>query len=134
MGYVRRKTFALMLDGDLAELEVEMRVCTVDLWLELCELTEGRLALLPENRERWERTREIFIEHAVAWDLEDEDGAPVPFTLEGMRSQDKDLEVDVVSAWIQQLVAVPVPLGDGSTGGQPPTSIPMDDPPVSRAS
>ncbi|MFE2970882.1 hypothetical protein ACFXKC_46235 [Streptomyces sp. NPDC059340] len=71
-----------------------------------------------------------FISHLVSWNLEDEDtGAPVPPTEEGVLSVDHDLVVAMNNAWIKTLTGVhnADPLPESSTSGEqsPALSIPM---------
>ncbi|MFJ7269431.1 hypothetical protein ACIQV3_22765 [Streptomyces sp. NPDC099050] len=64
----------------------------------------------------------------IAWNLEGEDGAPVPTTAEAVLEQDRDLMVAVLGAWLDTLNGVSAPLEPSSTGGDPSLveSIPMD--------
>lgn len=135
VGYVRHKTIGLTFDGDMADLEVTMRVMSIDTWMELCALTAGGLDFIPDNIERIDRYREILIEHAESWSLEEPAGTPVPFNMEKFKAQDKDFQAAIMNAWADQVVAVPVPLGEPSTGGPPVplAEIPMDLP-ASQAS
>lgn len=134
VGYVRHKTIGLVFDGDLADLEVTMRMMSIETWLELCDLTGQGLAFLPHNRERLDRYRELLIDHQAGWNLEDADGTPVPFTLEDFKAQDKDFQAAVMDAWMFQAVAVPVPLDEQSNDGPALEAIPMTQPSASQAS
>jgi hypothetical protein len=72
-----------------------------------------------------------FISHLVSWNLEDEEtGAPVPPTEEGVLSVDHDLVVAMNNAYVQTLTGVhnADPLPESSTSGEqsPVPSIPME--------
>lgn len=134
VGYVRHKTIGLVFDGDMADLEVTMRVMSIDTWLEMCELSVGGLAFLPGNRARLDRYRELLLDHAVSWSLETPDGEPVPFTLDEFRAQDKDFQAAIMDAWTQQAVSISAPLDDESTDGPALDAIPMTPPSASQAS
>jgi hypothetical protein len=71
-----------------------------------------------------------FGEHLVSWNLEDEDGTPVPATYEAMMQQDHDLIGALNNAWIETLVGVHKadPLPESSTSGEPSLveSVPME--------
>lgn len=77
-----------------------------------------------------------FAESLVDWNLEDEDGIPVPATVEGVMSQDMDFMMGIAAVWIDALHGVSPPLASGSTGVGPSLaeSIPMETPSVSLAS
>ena len=59
----------------------------------------------------------MFMERIVAWNLEDEAGAPVPVTRESIEDQDDDLINAIVALWIKQVMGVPAPLESDSSGG-----------------
>ncbi|GGU13294.1 hypothetical protein [Streptomyces violascens] len=75
-------------------------------------------------------------EKLLSWNLEDEDGQPVPATVDGVLRQDKDLMIAICSAWLDALRGVSAPLEQSSpdTGPSLEASIPMDAPSESLAS
>jgi hypothetical protein len=83
-----------------------------------------------------ERMLELFAEKLVSWNAEDEEGIPVPATMDGIRSQDLDLSLKIIDAWTDAIAGVSVPLPETSSAGQPSAleaSIPMDAPSASPA-
>ena len=66
--------------------------------------------------------------HLVSWDLEEEDGTPVPVTLDAVRAQDLDLILAVLAEWMGAIAGVAPPLPQGSNGGGtfPELSLPME--------
>lgn len=64
----------------------------------------------------------------VSWNLEDEDGTPIPATPDAVLEQDKDLMIAVLNAWLDALNGVPAPLEPNSPDGEPSleASIPME--------
>lgn len=64
----------------------------------------------------------------VAWNLEDDEGRPVPTTVEAVLDQDRDLMLAILGSWLDTLSGVSAPLEPTSTGGEPSLveSIPMD--------
>lgn len=68
-----------------------------------------------------------FASRLVSWNLEDDDGAPVPATREGVGGQDVEFILAIVMAWMEAVAAVDTPLPNGSRT-MPPTeaSIPME--------
>lgn len=70
------------------------------------------------------------------WNLEEEDGAPVPPTVAGLKSLELKLVVSVLAAWLANSAGVMPDLSEGSNSGEPSqeeSSLPMepvsDDPP-----
>lgn len=132
MGILKRRTLGLLFDGDLADEDMTVSVLTVDEFIDLGALTEGGLSFTPANKERLDATRVLLVEHTESWSFQDETGAPIPVTVEGFASLDKDRQAQILDAWMDQMVALPVPLDAPSTSGQL-AAIPMT-PPASRAS
>ncbi len=133
MGILKRRTLGLLFDGDLADEEMTVTVLTVDEFIELGRLTENGLAFVPENQERLDATRALLIAHTVSWSFQAEDGASIPVTVDGFAGLDKDRQAHILDAWMDQMVALPVPLGEQSTSG-PLAAIPMAPAAASRAS
>jgi len=69
-----------------------------------------------------------FADSLVAWNLEDEDGNPVPATYEGVESQDFSFVNVVVRAWMDTMAGVPKASKRVSNGGgtSQEALIPMD--------
>ena len=71
-----------------------------------------------------------FVDHLVSWNLEDEDGKPLPTTLDAVKELDHDLVAALNNAYIQTLIGVhdADPLPETSTSGEPSqvASIPME--------
>lgn len=71
-----------------------------------------------------------FVEHLVSWNLEDENGRPLPTTMDAVRALDKDLMAALNNAWIQTLIGVhdadPLPESSPSGGPSLVESVPME--------
>ena len=71
-----------------------------------------------------------FVDHLISWNLEDEDGKPVPMTMDAVKEMDKDLIKNLNNAWINTLVGVHEsdPLEESSPSGGPSLveSVPME--------
>ncbi|SRR5258706_5587074 len=52
------------------------------------------------------------------WNLEDEDGQPVPSTLEGIEGQELDFVMQVVTAWMTAIAGVAPPLPESLNSGE----------------
>lgn len=74
----------------------------------------------------------------VSWDLEEEDGTPIPATKEGVLSLEVDTVLVIINAWTFAAKGVSVPLPETSSDGERQTleaSIPMEAmPPVPETS
>lgn len=62
---------------------------------------------------------QLMAESLVSWNLEDENGVPVPANAEGLDDQDLDFIMKIVDAWTSRLTGSDGPgdLGKGSTDG-----------------
>ncbi|MFE1192934.1 hypothetical protein ACFW6E_09050 [Streptomyces olivaceoviridis] len=71
-----------------------------------------------------------FLGHLISWNLETEDGQPIPTTKDSVTLVDHDLVVALNNAWIDQLLGVHKadPLPESSPSGEPSpvASIPME--------
>lgn len=70
----------------------------------------------------------MFADALVEWNVEDEDGNPVPATLAGLRIQDVGFCLEILRAWMEAIGGVSAPLVPPSAvGGQSlEASMPMD--------
>lgn len=128
MARVKRKQYKLIFkDDDLDGVEITVR-----------SLSSGQLIELQDAQSSGlhEKLTSMFADKLVGWNVEDEDGTPVPGTLEGIRSMDLDFNNKVINAWTDAVVGVKAPLSPTSSDGQlsVEASIPMDVPSVSLAS
>lgn len=68
----------------------------------------------------------------TSWNLEDDDGKPVPATVDTFMEQDHKLVIALAGAWLEGLAGVPKsdPLADGSGSGEksPEAQIGMEIP------
>lgn len=60
-----------------------------------------------------------FAPRLVSWNLEEEDGTPVPTTPEAIAEQDMPLVLGVITDWIDAVSSVDIPLASGSKSGPP---------------
>lgn len=130
MGFrIKRKVFRLHFkDSDLEGLEVLARSLNTGQFLEMEQAKAERAEGGKRGKGGTERMLELFAEQLVSWNAEDEDGVPVPATMEGIRSQDLDLSLKIIDAWTDAIAGVGAPLPETSSAGQPSAleaSIPM---------
>jgi hypothetical protein len=130
VGYKRqRKIYNLVFDEttDYPGLEVQVRTLTMG---QLVGVWTG------EGGGSSARTFELFMDRLVGWNLEDEDGKPVPVTREAVEAEDDDMVNAIVRRWTDAVLGVPAPLGDGSSSGgtSPEESVLTEIPSQSLAS
>ncbi|MDH6116915.1 hypothetical protein ABH930_000334 [Kitasatospora sp. GAS204A] len=139
MGFrVKRKAYKLVFQGtEFDGLEATVRSLTTG---QLLQLEAARLARAAGGTGSEGATREMveFLADAlVEWNAENEDdGTPIPATLDGLLSQDLDVAMAIIAAWQQAMNGVAAPLSETSSGGEPSleASIPMDAPSPSPTS
>jgi len=72
---------------------------------------------------------ETLVARLVSWNVEDDQGQPVPATHEGVRSQDSVMIGAIISALREATSGVPAPLPETSPSGEtspaPPIPMPM---------
>lgn len=106
---------------DLHGLEVVLRKLTLGEYLDITGIGEVRLNHIGDQLK-------AMGDKLISWNLEDDQGQPVPATPEAVLGQDKDLMVTILEAWLDGINGVPAPLDQSSTGGAPSleASIPME--------
>lgn len=62
-----------------------------------------------------------FVDHLISWNLEGEDGTPLPMTMDAVKEIDHDLVAALNNAWVQTLIGVHEsdPLPVSSPSGEP---------------
>lgn len=142
MGYrARRHVYVLDFTGDpfYEGLEVRLRPPTVGESLQHLDTSWiGDASLSDAERLGRQRTLfEVLAGRLDGWNLEDDNGDPVPVTLDGLMSIDTDLGYRIARSWLFETSSVPAPLVSDSPAGRPPvdeTEIPMGPSPLAQAS
>lgn len=125
MGYtVKRKSYHLkFVDPEMGGLEVVAHSGSTGNILNIMEQeTDGRIA------EAVKDSMAVFADNLVSWNLEDEQGQPVPANLDGLKTLDLDFVMLLIQGWVQSVQDVPAPLETPSTSGKPfqEASLPME--------
>lgn len=60
----------------------------------------------------------LISKQAVSWNREDEDGAPLPLTLESLEDEEPKLIIAITDKWSGAIAGVPAPLESGSPSGE----------------
>ncbi|NUS79148.1 MAG: hypothetical protein HOV70_23520 [Streptomyces sp.] len=124
MGYrPKRKIFALDFTGtDWEGLEASVRGLTVGEEFELNEME-----WTPQNIVK------ALVQRLVSWNVEDDQGQPVPTTFEGVCTQDGAMVLAILSALRQANSGVPDPLPQSSPDGEPSPAVPIPMAPLSES-
>jgi hypothetical protein len=126
---VPRKIFKLVFaEEDLVGMEVRARSIPLGDFLRVTELAE--YAENASGVEALTKISELFSSFVFAlesWNLQTEDGDPIPASVDGLYRLDFDLAMSIIMAWLGAMSAVPDPLaGRSSDGGRSlEASIPM---------
>lgn len=131
MGYRRpSKTYVLQFEDDqLAGLEVKARGASTGQLMKLMDLTElSTRGFRKEDIKEVDKLFELFASKITEWNLEDEDGNPLPVSYDSLMDQDMDFTLDLVFAWVHAVVGISGPLEQNSGDGEPfpEASIPME--------
>lgn len=123
MGYKPQKTeYELSFeDGDLAGLEVRARGIPLGQFLDMVSLADeaqqnaGKVG--PDAVRKMLDFLVAFADVLVSWNVEDEDGAPVPANLDGVRTQEFPFVLEIVKVWMGAAAGVSGPLEQTSNDG-----------------
>jgi hypothetical protein len=100
-GYRRQpKTYVLKFE-DYPGLEVSCRSVSIEELLKVLKLADEMTSTPGESQ-----VKELFgwfASRLVGWNLEDEDGKPVPATLAGLLGEDFDFGMALVMAWVEAI-------------------------------
>lgn len=87
-------------------------------------------AIDPEDVAQMGRLLTGFGKALVEWDLEEEDGTPIPATPEGVAGLDTDVAFEIIEPWLEAIQGVrqgsPLQSGSGSGTTSPEPSLPME--------
>lgn len=123
MGYKRNpKVYNLRFqDGEFEGLEVQVRSVSMG------QLIAYRSGKDDGDKDSTVELVELLADRIIGWNLEDEDGTPVPPTLEAIKAEDNDLIFAVINQWMDAVSGVKAPLPQSSPAGEPSPveSIPM---------
>jgi len=133
MGYKpKRKIYRIEPSGDYEGLVVRVRSVPVGQFMALADLADGVDSEALSGMASGEaiskfsqigKMFEAFADALIEWNVEDDDGAPVPATLNGLYSQDFDMVMFLFGEWIGAMGGISGPLEQKPTGSEP-TSAP----------
>jgi hypothetical protein len=130
MGYRhQRKVYNLKFE-DHPGLEVIARSVSVADFLTIMKLAD-QMTTAPDESQI-EVMFGWFTRHLTGWNLEEEDGKPVPQTVKGLMAEDLEFALMIVMSWVGALkpkVAAPLVEASAGTARDPvEASIPMTPP------
>lgn len=124
MGYRRQPTVYRLVFEEYEGLEVMARSVSIE------ELTKVlTLAQQMTSRPDDQQVNEMFgwfAKRLVSWNLEDEDGKPVPATFKGILGEELGFMLKIIQAWVRAITGVSAPLPNGSSGG-PAARSPLEE-------
>lgn len=109
MGFKLGRVYVLEFEGtDMEGAIVKVRSPTI--------ATLDDLLLRERGEEQWQ----IMLDHLVEWNLETEDGEPVPATVEGMKAHmEPGVPMIITREWYRAARGITAPLDRRSGDGQP---------------
>jgi hypothetical protein len=131
----KRRTIKIIFQGDLDGLEITAHSVSMDTFLEFEELSNryfggktGRDEKADMAIQSFRKMLDMFASVLVSWNLEDEDGKPVPATREELGREDPGFVFDVIVKWMEAAAGVSAPLSETSSSGETSAelSLPMD--------
>lgn len=124
MGYrPKQKIYTLEFEGEEYDgLEVRIRGLNTGQTLDL------DVARADGSEEAIRSILELMADRLIEWNVEDDDGQPVPPTFDGVRTLDLDFNWKIIDAWQNAVAGVPAPLDEPSTSTEPSlvASIPTE--------
>lgn len=130
MGFRRTPTaYKLKFENpELDGLEVIARTLPLRDFLEINKLALSAADDVAKQTEQSEVMVKKFAEALISWNLEDEDGKPVPATYKSLIAQELPFVMEIIQAWMEAVASVPKSSDSGSNGSGifPEQSIPME--------
>lgn len=121
MGYRRKRAeqpiYRLVFaDAELAGLEVDCQPAPLGVVQDFTKLAEF-VGTPAQELAATTMVLETFARSLVAWNLEDEDGTPVPATIEGLLTQDTPFVMQIIEAWLVNTIRAGQDDDDDGTAG-----------------
>lgn len=130
MGYrPKRKQYKLIFtDPDMAGLEVIATGMRMEMLIRSAGLSGRSAEEVGQDSAAVDVLFSGFAATLVSWNVEDDNGVPVPATKEGLYTQELAFVLEIIGAWTSAVASVPENLSGGSTPGVQSlaASIPME--------
>lgn len=121
MGYRKIPTIYTLsfADPDYEGLEVRLKSVRLGRLRKMLKLSDEG------NAEGFDEIVDLLVENLVSWNLENEDGVPVPATREGLDAQEIRFVMDIFSTWVNGMTGTDEELGKGFGSGEiSPVALP----------
>lgn len=130
-GFVRARTLKLTWadDTEFAGLEIRARRSSVETYFQFAPIIVGGIDTnTQEGRAEFLELLREFGSYLVSWNVEDEDGQPVPCTPDSFVDMDPLFVREVLDQWAAAIAGVAAPLDQPSPAGEPfpEESLPME--------
>lgn len=121
-GYRRQRTVYTVRYAQHPGLWVRAKAPSTQTYIDLASKGEN------PNVETVIEMARTFIDNVLDWNLEDEDGTPVPTTMEALLAEEWDFMEDLVQGWMEAVAGTGDSLKKDSPGGERVImdSIPME--------
>lgn len=131
MGFKAKATILKLkfVDEEYEGLEIRAKSPSMGSFLEIAEIADVDVGSADaEEVAAVLKLFEHFIGSVVDWNLEDDDGVPIPKTVDGLKTLDIDFVMDIVGAWMDGVKGLSpgLPQPSGSGPPSPEASIPME--------
>jgi hypothetical protein len=121
-GYRKQRTIYSLVFDDYEGLEVKVKSLTTGQTMELWKAKSDNGPAATEGM------LHLFSDSLLEWNLETEEGDPVPLDFEGVTSQELPFVLKIIDAWTTALTGAEAELGKDSEPGttSPEELIPME--------
>jgi hypothetical protein len=128
MGF-ERPNYRLIFNGNYEGLEVSTKGGNIGEMVRFgALLSMGNDLMDPKNETERKELIDMLGKKLISWNLEDEQGEPVPATADQLAEEDVFLLIAIVRGWMNRGIGVSGPLVQHSSDGVPSEveSIPME--------
>jgi hypothetical protein len=129
-GFTRQhKKYRMTFEGTVLDgLVATVNSVPVGTMLQIAEMAADGAEFTPEGLKTLGSLFELLADSLVEWNLQDDDGTPIPPTIDGVRTLDMDEALLLIREWMKAAAGVSSPLEPSLNGGEPSAvaSLPME--------
>lgn len=130
MGFKRsKKVYKLVFTGEYEGLEVRATSMPLGEYMAIAKMMDMDTSN-PDSQDlgQLDALFEKFANALVWWNLEDDNGQPIPATVAGLYTQDLEFVLTIIMQWVNAVTGVAAPLEQPSSSGSPSleASLPME--------
>jgi hypothetical protein len=116
MGYRKVPTIYTIKPENYKGLEVRMSGTRIGKVRRLINLQESEDE---KTIEMLDEMVKLIVDNLVSWNLEDEEGNPLPADKEQVEELELPMVLDIIGGWVDSMTGVPDDLGKDSASGSP---------------